>query len=256
MAKLAIIGGTGLSNINEIKSIRHQVFATPYGEPSGPFTIGELAGCEVVFLPRHGYNHRIPPHQINYRANIWALRELGIKRVLAIGAVTAVRPGLHPGDLLVPDQIIDYTHNRGATFYEGDLTAVTHIDFRYPYAQPLREAFLRTASALDVPIHDGGVYGARQGPRLETLAEVHKISQDGCDVIGMTGMPEAALAREAALDYAALNVLINSAAADQATERLSISEMNDTFRDSMDTVRAMLVYMLAHRDPAICPDQD
>lgn len=254
MVDLAIIGGTGLSNIEELVSVRHKVYATPYGEPSGPVTIGELADCEVVFVPRHGYNHRIPPHQINYRANIWALRELGVKRVLAIGAVGAIRPGWTPGDLVVPDQLIDYTHSRGATFFEGDLTAVTHIDFRYPYTQTLREAFVRSAAALDVPIHNGGVYGARQGPRLETLAEIHKLRQDGCDIIGMTGMPEAALAREAGLDYAALNVVINQT--EDAAHDLSLSKMNQTFATSMNTVRRMLVHMLAFRDPAICPDQN
>ena len=241
---LAIIGGTGLSQIEGIDEVRHQVVSTPFGEPSGPVTIGRMQGCQVVFLPRHGYNHRIPPHQINYRANIWALRELKVSRILAVAAVGGIHPDMGPGSLVVPDQLIDYTWGRPSTFYEGDLDSVTHVDFTYPYDAPLRETFLAAGRALDLPMIDGGTYGATQGPRLETAAEIRRLERDGCDVVGMTGMPEAVLAREAGIDYASLNVVANWAAGVHDGETVSMKEIEKTLSTAMRQVRSVLKEIL------------
>jgi len=251
---LAIIGGTGLSQLEGLESVRHQVVSTPFGEPSGPLSIGRMSGCEVVFLPRHGYNHRIAPHEINYRANIWALKEMGITRILAVSSVGGITPAMQPGSLCVPDQIIDYTWGRPSTFFEGDLESVTHIDFSYPFAQPLRAAFLRSAAALSIPLIDGGTYGATQGPRLETAAEILRFERDGCDVVGMTGMPEAVLARECDMFYASLNVVANRAAGKNGGGAVDFSKMNHTIAHAMSDVRALFTHVLQTRDCAICAD--
>ncbi|HSH84384.1 MAG TPA: S-methyl-5'-thioinosine phosphorylase [Guyparkeria sp.] len=245
---LAIIGGTGLSQIEGIEGVRHQVVSTPYGEPSGPLSIGRMQGCNVVFLPRHGYNHRIPPHQINYRANIWALRELGVDGILAMSAVGGINPDMGPGTLLVPDQLIDYTWGRPSTYYEGDLDTVTHVDFTYPYDQSLRQAFLRAGEVFGLPMIDGGTYGATQGPRLETAAEIRKLERDGCDVVGMTGMPEAILAREAGIKYASLNVVGNWAAGVHEGEAASMEEVEKTLSLLMRQARKVLRQILNDED--------
>lgn len=249
---LAIIGGTGLSRIEGIDDVRHKVVPTPFGEPSGPVTIGRMQGCEVVFLPRHGYNHRIPPHQVNYRANIWALRELGVSRILAVAAVGSIHPDMGPGALVVPDQLIDYTWGRPSTYYEGDLDSVTHVDFTYPYDSYLRETFLTAGRALDLSMIDGGTYGATQGPRLETAAEIRRLERDGCDVVGMTGMPETVLAREAGINYASLNVVANWAAGVQEGETISMTEIEKTLSTSMRHVRRVLKQILGDEDQVLC----
>jgi len=249
---LAIIGGTGLSQIEGISDVRHQMVSTPFGEPSGPLTIGRLQGCEVVFLPRHGYNHRIPPHQVNYRANVWALRELGVSRVLAVAAVGGIHPDMGPGTLVVPDQLIDYTWGRPSTFYEGDLDSVTHVDFTYPYDQSLRRSFLAAGRSIGLHLIDGGTYGATQGPRLETAAEIRRLERDGCDVVGMTGMPEAVLAREAGLEYASLNVVANWAAGIHEGETVSIEAIDRTLGEAMGRVRRVLRHILSEESRLIC----
>ena len=208
----AIIGGSGLAKLAALERTRRQVMRTPYGEPSGALTFGTLGGTEVVFVARHGYGHTIAPHEINYRANIWALKHLEVQGVLAVATVGGVREPFGPGVLAVPDQIIDYTHGRKATFFEGSEAPVTHIDFTWPYSAALRARLLGAAKQVGEVVHDGGVYACTQGPRLETAAEIERIRRDGGDLVGMTGMPEAALAREAGLDYAALAVVVNHAA--------------------------------------------
>jgi len=208
----AIIGGSGLAKLSTLARTRRQVMRTPYGEPSGALTFGELAGQEVVFLARHGYGHTIAPHEINYRANIWALKDLKVEAVFAVASVGGIRADLGPGALVVPDQIIDYTHSRKSTFHEGADAPVTHVDFTWPYAQRVRRLLLDAAMRCKEPVVDGGVYACTQGPRLETAAEIERIARDGGDLVGMTGMPEAALAREAGLEYATLGVVVNHAA--------------------------------------------
>ena len=208
----AIIGGSGLAKLSALEDPRRRVMRSPYGEPSGALTFGRLAGREVVFLARHGYGHTIAPHEINYRANIWALKELGVRGVFSVATVGGVRDDLGPGTLVVPDQIIDYTHSRKSTFFEGAEARVTHIDFTLPYSARLRALLLDSARAVGEPVVDGATYACTQGPRLETAAEIERIARDGGHLVGMTGMPEAALAREAGLDYAVLGVVVNHAA--------------------------------------------
>jgi 5'-methylthioadenosine phosphorylase len=209
---LAIIGGSGLARLSVLEAPRRQVMRTPYGEPSGALTFGRLAGAEVVFLARHGYGHTLPPHEINYRANVWALKELKVDGVVSVATVGGIRADLGPGTVVVPDQIIDYTHSRKATFFEGSEMPVIHVDFTEPYTPTLRARLLAAAASCGEAVADGGVYACTQGPRLETAAEIERIARDGGDVVGMTGMPEAALAREAELAYATLAVVVNHAA--------------------------------------------
>lgn len=212
MAEIAVIGGTGLTRLEGLEVTGREAPETPYGRPSSPLTHGVLSGTEVVFLARHGSAHTIPPHRINYRANLWALRQAGIKRVIAVAAVGGIRHDMRPGRLAVPDQIIDYTHSRAATFFEDNLTHVTHVDFTRPYDDALRVALIEACRRARLDAVEDGTYGATQGPRLESAAEIARMERDGCALVGMTGMPEAALARELELAYAACAVVANWAA--------------------------------------------
>lgn len=207
---LAVIGGSGLTRFDELRVMRQEMVKTPYGAPSSPVVHGQLAGQAVVFLARHGQGHTIPPHRINYRANLWALREMGATQVVAVAAVGGIAPTLNPGMVVIPDQLIDYTHGREMTFYDGD--PVRHVDFTAPYDEALRLRLIKAAQGSQVPIHAEGCYGATQGPRLETGAEIRRMAQDGCTIVGMTGMPEAALARELELAYATCALVVNKAA--------------------------------------------
>ncbi len=193
----ALIGGSGLANPSMLQDARRRVMRTPYGEPSGALTFGRIAGREVVFLARHGYGHTLAPHEINYRANLWALRELKVEGIVAVATVGGIRADLGPGALVVPHQIIDYTHSRKSTFFEGSEMPVVHVDFTQPFTPALRARLLAAARACGEPLIDGAVYACTQGPRLETAAEIERIARDGGDMVGMTVMPEAALAREA-----------------------------------------------------------
>ncbi len=209
---LAIIGGSGLTQLASLEVTFRKAARTPYGEPSGALTFGKLRGRDVAFLARHGYGHTIPPHEVNYRANIWALREEGAAEIVSVASVGGIRADLGPGTLVIPHQIIDYTWGRRSTFFEGDDVPVSHVDFTRPYSEPLRQKLLAAARACGEPLLDGAVYAATQGPRLETAAEIDRLERDGADVVGMTGMPEAALARELELPYAAIAVVVNHAA--------------------------------------------
>ncbi|MCZ6829656.1 MAG: S-methyl-5'-thioinosine phosphorylase [Gammaproteobacteria bacterium] len=212
MSSTAVIGGTGLNQLAGLELIRAHSPETPFGEPSAPVQEGRLAGNSVFFLPRHGTRHHLPPHKINYRANLWALRELGVERVVAVNAVGGIHAALGPGALVVPDQIIDYTWGREQSLYDGSGAALDHIDFTRPYTAGLRAKLLQAAASCNIPCADGATYGATQGPRLETAAEVQRLLRDGCDLVGMTGMPEAALAVELGLAYAAICLVVNTAA--------------------------------------------
>jgi 5'-methylthioinosine phosphorylase len=242
---LAIIGGSGLSQLANLEVSRKQLVRTPYGEPSGPLTFGTLRGVGVVFLARHGYGHTLPPHQVNYRANLWALKDQGATRIASVASVGGIRTDLTPGTLVVPHQIIDYTWGRRNTFFE-DGAPVTHIDFTEPYAEPLRRELLAAAAKCGERAISGGVYAATQGPRLETAAEVDRLERDGADMVGMTGMPEAALARELGLDYAALAVVVNHAAgrADSA-HGIKLQHIEDVLKDAMRRVRCVIEALVA-----------
>ena len=209
---LAIIGGTGLTQLENLKITHRQVMRTPFGEPSGPMTFGTINQHEVMFLARHGYGHTIPPHMVNYRANLWALRDQGAKRIVSITSVGGIRDDLAPGTLVVPDQLMDYTYGRDFTYFDGKDRPVTHIDFTLPYNEPLRQLILAAAKRAKMKCLDGGVHAVTQGPRLETAAEIDRLERDGADMVGMTGMPEAALAKELGLAYATIAVVVNHAA--------------------------------------------
>ncbi|WP_455208426.1 S-methyl-5'-thioinosine phosphorylase [Kaarinaea lacus] len=239
MADLAIIGGTGLTKLEALNISDREIVHTPYGEPSAPLSHGQLFGRDIMFLPRHGYGHTIPPHKINYRANLWALKEAGAKCVFAVAAVGGIGADMGPGQLVVPDQIIDYTWSRVNTFFEEGLKQVVHIDFTIPYSQKLRQKIIEAANAANVSIVDGAIYAATQGPRLETAAEIDRIERDGCGIVGMTGMPEAALARELELDYATCAVVANWAAGRGAGE-ITMKEIEAELAGGMKKVAAIL----------------
>lgn len=209
---LAIIGGTGLTSLEDLEIADREVVDTPWGKPSAPIVHGNLAGRPVAFLARHGSPHRVPPHKVNYRANIWALKSIGIERIVAVAAVGGIHAAFAPGTIAVPDQIVDYTWSRAHTFYEEDLDRVVHVDFTEPYCPELRAALLHAAADAEIDVVDWGTYATTQGPRLESAAEIDRLERDGCHLVGMTGMPEAGLAREAELRYAHLAVVVNPAA--------------------------------------------
>lgn len=211
MAKVAVIGGTGLTKLANLSIIGREIHISRYGEPSAPLTRGTLSGTEILFLPRHGAGHTIPPHQVNYRANISVLKDAGVDKVIAINAVGGITADMTPPSLVVPDQIIDYTWSRAHTFYE-DSEDVVHVDFTWPYCEELRQNILLAAKQTSIEVIDKATYAALQGPRLETAAEINRLERDGCHIVGMTGMPEAALAREAGMCYASIAVVANMAA--------------------------------------------
>jgi len=239
MQRLAIIGGTGLTSLNGLNITHKEMIRTPYGEPSGPLTYGNFCGHEVVFFARHGYGHTIPPHKVNYRANIWAMQHAQVSHVISVAAVGGISDNLLPGTLIIPHQIIDYTWSRGHTFFEDDLGHVTHIDFTEPYCPALRKLLSEGAREHDIPAVHEGVYGATQGPRLETAAEIDRLERDGCTVVGMTGMPEAALAQELGLCYAAINVVANKAAG-RGDGAITIEEIRSTLDYAMVQVRLLI----------------
>jgi 5'-methylthioadenosine phosphorylase len=207
---------------------------TPYGEPSGALTFGRFADADVVFLARHGYGHTLAPHEINYRANLWALRELKVEGVVSVTTVGGIRADLGPGTLVLPAQIIDYTHSRKSTYFEGFEMPVIHVDFTEPYTPALRARLLAAAQSCGEPVVDGGVYACTQGPRLETAAEIERIARDGGDMVGMTGMPEAGLAREAELAYATLAVVVNHAAGrGDSLHSIKLEELENVMRATM-----------------------
>lgn len=240
---VAIIGGTGLTSLAGLEITRREVVHTPYGEPSGPITHGVLNGTEVLFLARHGYGHTIPPHRVNYRANIWALKHLGVDRVIAVAAVGGITEQMAPGVIAFPNQILDYTWGRNHTFFEVDLTHVTHVDFTYPYDAALRELLMRAARSAGLSFVDGGTYAATQGPRLETAAEIRRLRADGADMVGMTGMPEAALARELGIAYAHCAVVSNWAAGVHG-ETVSMTEIEETLKAGMGRIMQLLTQVV------------
>lgn len=247
MSKLAIIGGTGLDKIPNLEIVHREVSHTPYGEPSAPLTHGTLAGREIVFLPRHGPSHIIPPHRVNYRANLWALRHAGVGTVIAVAAVGGITERMAPGKIVIPDQIIDYTFDREHTLFESDLTHVTHIDFTYPYCESLRQQLLDVGLESGVEPIAGGTYGATQGPRLETAAEIRRLQRDGCDIVGMTGMPEASLAREMNLCYASCAVVANWAAG-KSEGAILMSEIEKNLVTGMEQVKLLVTRLLSSRN--------
>lgn len=242
---LAIIGGSGMAQLSCLEISRREVIRTPYGEPSGPLTFGKIHGQDIVFLARHGHGHTIPPHSVNYRANLWALNSIKPTRVIAVAAVGGIRADLKPGMMIVPDQIIDYTYGRNSTYFEDIKQFVTHIDFTHPYDQTTRQHLLDAAQQANEQIVNGGVYAATQGPRLETAAEINRLERDGADMVGMTGMPEATLARELELNYATIAVVANYAAGRGTnTQGIPLKDIFAVLDKSMISVRNILQHMV------------
>lgn len=239
MSRLAIIGGTGLSQLADLKIIKSDSLSTPYGAPSAEFITGELNGKKVIFLARHGNPHSIAPHKINYCANIWGLKQLGVGNIIAVAAVGGITPEMIPAHIVIPDQIIDYSYGRKHTFFEGQGDPVTHIDFSYPYNQTLRARLIHAAKQAGISISPIGTYGCTQGPRLETAAEIKRMEQDGCDLVGMTGMPEAALAKELAINYATVGVVANWAAGKTEGE-ITLSEIEQNLHKGMANAAELL----------------
>jgi 5'-methylthioadenosine phosphorylase len=238
---LGIIGGTGLTQLANLEITQRRMVRTPYGEPSGPLTLGNISGHQVAFLARHGYGHTIPPHLVNYRANLWALDSVGAKCVVSVATVGGIAPELVPGCIVIPDQIIDYTHGRKSTYHDAMDVPVTHIDFTHPYCAEMRTLCMRAAAAADVCFVDGGVYAAVQGPRLETAAEINRLERDGASMVGMTGMPEAALARELDISYAAVGVVSNYAAGrGSSVHGVHYDEIEAVLASAMGRVRNIL----------------
>lgn len=236
---IGIIGGSGLYAFAEL-AVREQLqVATDWGDPSSPLVCGSLQQREVIFLARHGEAHSIPPHRINYRANIAALQQRGVTAILAVNVVGGINGEMCPGDLVIPDQIIDYTWGREHSYSDSATAPLQHVDFTHPYDQHLREVLLQAAIASDMTVHAGGVYGASQGPRLETAAEIARMGNDGCDIVGMTGMPEAALARERAIPFACLALVVNMAAG-LGSAQISMAEIEAVMAERIPSIRRLL----------------
>lgn len=246
---LAVIGGSGLSQLANLDVSHREVLRTPYGEPSGAVTFGQICGRPVAFLARHGHGHTIPPHEVNYRANIWALWKRGAVGIVSVASVGSIRADLKPGDVVVPHQIIDYTWGRKSTYHDGQDGKVVHIDFTDPYDEALRQQLIQAARDSGIAVSTSSVYAATQGPRLETAAEINRYERDGADVVGMTGMPEAALARELGVPYAAISVVANYAAGRaDSRDGISFAAIEDVLRQSMGLVRTIIEKMVGCGD--------
>jgi 5'-methylthioinosine phosphorylase len=244
MSAIAVIGGTGMNQWPGLEIERRIAVDTPYGAPSAPLLEGTVYGTRAIFLARHGEGHKIPPHAINYRANLWALHHVGVKSVIAIAAVGGIAPWFLPGEIAVPSDLIDYTWGREFTYSDGRPgSELHHVEFSEPYAPSLRQRLIDAAKAAATPLAGEGVLAVTQGPRLESVAEIRRLAKDGCDMVGMTGMPEAALARELGVDYACLAVSVNWAAGVQGIGDIH-AEIAQSIEAGMAKVRAVLAQTL------------
>ena len=243
---LAVIGGTGLYKLADLQDVQAHEPETRFGRASGPVRVGMFGRRRVAFLARHGEGHSVPPHRINYRANLAALQALGARRVLALNTVGGITERFGPRVLACPDQLIDYTWGRVSTVCEEEGTEVLHVDFGEPYTAPLRADVVAAARDAAIPLVDGGCYGATQGPRLETRAEIARMRRDGCDLVGMTGMPEAGLAREMDLEYACLAIVANWAAGagPQVDEVITLQDVLDNVAAASAHLPALLAALL------------
>ncbi|ASJ00174.1 S-methyl-5'-thioadenosine phosphorylase [Thermococcus gorgonarius] len=243
MPRIAIIGGSGVYDPSLLSNIREQVVETPYGRVK--LKIGEYEGEEIAFLPRHGEKHSVPPHKINYHANIWALYELGVERILATSAVGSLNLDMKPGDFVILDQLMDFTKTRHYTFYDGedsphDRKFVAHIDFTEPYCPELRKALMSAAKELGLNYHPTGTYACMEGPRFETRAEIRALKILGADVVGMTQCPEAVLARELEMCYASVAVVTNYAAG-ISREKLTHTEVVELMEKKGNELKLLLM---------------
>lgn len=236
--KIGLIGGSGVYHLEGLKVRETRTVATPFGSPSAPVAIGELEGCEIYFLPRHGADHAIPPHKINFQANISAFRRMGVERILSIGAVGSLHADWKPGTIVIPDQIIDMTFGaRPGTFFDGE--RVMHVDFSQPYCPDLRKTIIDAAHAIQENTIQTATYICTNGPRLESAAEIRYYAMIGADIVGMTAMPEAALAREAEICYGGLCIVTNPAAG-LKNESLTTTEVLAAMKGASEQLRLLL----------------
>jgi 5'-methylthioinosine phosphorylase len=240
---LAIIGGTGLTTMAGLDVIKRHSAETPLGAASAGVVHGTFGGDDILFLARHGHPYKLPPHRINYRANLWALKQAGATRIVGVNAVGGIDPSLVPGALVVPDQIIDYTVGRECTYFDGRFKPLKHVDFSWPYTSSLRAELLRAGEKAGETLGEGAVYGCTQGPRLETAAEIARMARDGCHLVGMTGMPEASLARELGIDYACLALVVNPAAG-VTNREISLAEIDRVISSGIERVKRIIGAML------------
>jgi len=245
MVKFAVIGGTGVYHPNMLQEVKEVMIDTPFGTVES--RIGVIAGRQVAFIARHGKGHSIPPHLINYRANIWALKKLGVTTIIATTAVGSLLTAMAPGDFVLPDQFLDFTKSRICTFYEGGDRGVVHVDVTEPYCTPLRNYISKVAIRSGIKIHDAGCYVCTEGPRFETSAEVKMLGSLGGSIVGMTGVPEVVLAREAEMCYASISMVTNYGAG-MSTQPLTHGEVLDAMRDNSDKMRTLLTGVLTDID--------
>lgn len=239
MSKTAIIAGATFLHLKNFELIQPVYNETPYGKPSAALLHGLLQGKDVILLSRNGEGGSIAPHKINYRANIWALKEAGVTQIIALSPANGIRADMVPGVLVAPHQLIDYTHSRANTFFEDDYNSTRHVDFRLPYSETLRHNVLTVFHDANLSVIDSATYGVTQGPRLETLAETNRLERDGCDLVGMSGMPETILARELDMDYTAITLITNKAAGRQVGISDTLENIGSILKESIDNVHAL-----------------
>lgn len=246
MSRLAIIGGSGLTELEGLEIINEIDPETIWGKPSAPIKVGKFNKKEILFLPRHGNPHTIPPHKINYRANIQALKDNDVNEIIAVNAVGGITKEMTPCRIVIPDQLIDYTHGRIDTFYEDNLKEVVHIDFTSPYSESLRQQLINTAKENNIDHYAGGTYAITQGPRLETAAEINRYEKDSCDIVGMTSMPEASLARELEMEYACVSLVVNWAAG-KTDEIITMEIIENNLKEGIGKVHELLSAFLKEK---------
>lgn len=236
-AEVAVIGGTGLESL--LVEAEKLMVGTPYGFPP-KISVGKVSDKRVAFLPRHGWRHSVPPHRINYRANIYALYKIGVKRIIATNAVGAINPNMKPGDLVVPHDIIDFTRRRRDTFYDD--YPVIHIDFTEPYCPEIRKLLIEKSIQVKGKVWSNAIYVCTEGPRFETPAEIKAFKILGCDIVGMTGATEAVLARELQICYAALCFVSNMAAG--IAKRVTSKEVIDISKSVIPKIKQILIEVI------------
>jgi 5'-methylthioinosine phosphorylase len=240
MSKVGIIGGSALNRLRGFVVDREIQMDTRFGPPSSPLFLGRFAGADVVFLDRHGKERTTPPHKINYRANFLALQALGVSKVIGLSIVGGIRSDMTPGHFVFPDQLIDYTYGRPSSVYEDNFDVSRHVDFTYPYCGKIHRILVDSAQALGLNFSDDATYGVSQGPRFETIAEINRLERDGCDIVGMTAMPEAILARELGMAYATIAVVGTKAAGRSDGLHVSVDAIRDVFEDSIEKMCELL----------------
>jgi 5'-methylthioinosine phosphorylase len=238
---LAVIGGSGLYSLGDDFHLQDQASRkTPYGDTSADLLLGRWQDIDIAFLPRHGAGHRVPPHAVNYRANLWALQQAGVDSIFSVNAVGGIGADMAPGTLALPQQLIDYSSGREHSFFDGSDGRVRHVDFSQPYSERLRTGLRQAAAQLELALVATGTYGSTNGPRFETAAEIERMRRDGCSIVGMTGMPETVLARELEIEYACLAVVVNWAAGIGDAE-ISMEEIMANLEQGVERVRPLLM---------------